>query len=229
MAGTARRQRAAAPAESAPRLTVDRKTFGFYHNLMGFPEGHRRRDQRLRVGWRLRDGADDRHLRHRPRHPGSGCPPPGSSGPALGSLHPVLPSTGSRCWRGACCSPATSSPPPTSGTSVSSPTPAKTASVTAHAPVLGAEGGEDAGRRRGDRQGGVPARRAEPGLPGRGVASYLFHAYGTSLQFAPGVHSSRPAPSTAPPRRSGCVTSISTFPNRTEHPLPGPIQYLLVL
>ena len=64
---------------------------------------------------------------------------------------------------------------------------------------------------------------------GEEVASYLFHAYGTNLQFAPGSStSSKAVPSTAP-KRSGCVTSISTFPNRAEHPLPGPIQYLLVL
>ena len=45
---------------------------------------------------------------------------------------------------------------------------------------------------------------------GEEVASYLFHAYGTNLQFAPGEFNFvRPAPSTAPPRRSGCVTSIS--------------------
>ena len=50
------------------RLTVDRKSFGFYHNLMGFPEGHRRRDQRLRARRRFRDGADDGHLGDRPRH-----------------------------------------------------------------------------------------------------------------------------------------------------------------
>ena len=34
----------------------------------GLPEGHGRRDQRLRARRRLRDGADDRHLRDRPRH-----------------------------------------------------------------------------------------------------------------------------------------------------------------
>ena len=54
-------------------------------------------------------------------------------------------------------------------------------------PVLGAEGGEDAGRRRGDRQGGVSPRRASQAYQGEEVCSYLFHAYKERTpQFAPG-------------------------------------------
>ncbi len=68
----------------------------------GLPEGHRRRDQRLRARRRLRDGADDRHLRHRAATPRSACPPPASSGPRWAAC--TCSSTASvRCWPVGCC------------------------------------------------------------------------------------------------------------------------------
>ena len=46
---------------------------------------------------------------------------------------------------------------------------------------------------------------------GEEVASYLFHAFGTNLQFAPGEFNFvKTRASTAPRRRSGFVTNTST-------------------
>ena len=47
------------------RLTVDRKTFGFYHNFMGFPKVTVAEVAGFALGGRLRARADDRHLRRR--------------------------------------------------------------------------------------------------------------------------------------------------------------------
>ena len=61
---------------------------------------------------------------------------------------------------------------------------------------------------------------------GEEVASYLFHAYATNLQFSRASStSSKPVPSTAPKRRSGCATntSISTSRNCADRShRPGP-------
>jgi enoyl-CoA hydratase len=71
------------------RLTVDRKSFGFYHNLMGFPK--------VTVGeisgYALGGGFVMRR---------SACPPPDSSAPRWAAC--TCSSTGwGLCWRGACC------------------------------------------------------------------------------------------------------------------------------
>ena len=78
------------PAKSRPsqrrRLAVDRKSFGFYHNLMGFPKVTVGEISGFALGGGLRDGAHDGHLRHRAGYPHrhAGHPVPRS---ALGSLH----------------------------------------------------------------------------------------------------------------------------------------------
>jgi hypothetical protein len=65
---------------------------------------------------------------------------------------------------------------------------------------------------------------------GEEVASYLFHAYGTNLQFAPGEFNFvKTRRSTAPRRRSGCVTSTSTSRAGVTPVTYWAIQYLLLL
>ena len=157
--------RSASRPSQRRRLTVDRKSFGFYHNLMGFPKvtvgeisGYA-----LGGGFEMALMTDISVIG---RDTKIGMPATRFLGPALGSLHmffhrlgPVLARrlllTGDIIEAGAIehlgiftetCDPA---------------------AVPATGPVLGGEGGEDARRRRRHRQGGVPPRRAEPGLPGR--------------------------------------------------------------
>ena len=149
------------------RLTVDRKSFGFYHNLMGFPKvtvgeisGYA-----LGGGFEMALMTDISVIA---RDTQIGMPATRFLGPALGSLHmffhrlgPVLARrlllTGDIIEAGAIehlgvftetCDPSKPS--------------------TARARYWAREGRQDARRRRRHRQGGVPARRAEPGLPGRG-------------------------------------------------------------
>ena len=145
------------------RLTVDRKSFGFYHNLMGFPKvtvgeisGYA-----LGGGFEMALMTDISVIA---RDTKIGMPATRFLGPALGSLHmffhrfgPVLARrlllTGDIIEAGTIehlgiftdtCDPAWCRP----------------------GPVLGGEGCEDARRRRRDRQAGISARRAEPGIPG---------------------------------------------------------------
>jgi enoyl-CoA hydratase len=146
------------------RLTVDRKSFGFYHNLMGFPKvtvgeisGYA-----LGGGFEMALMTDISVIGRDTR---IGMPATRFLGPALGSLHmffhrlgPVLARrlllTGDIIEAGG-----------------------RRASWRLHrhvrprlgageGTVLGGEGRENAGRRRRHRQGGVPPRRAEPGVPG---------------------------------------------------------------
>ena len=148
------------------RLTVDRKSFGFYHNLMGFPKvtvgeisGYA-----LGGGFEMALMTDISVIA---RDTKIGMPATRFLGPALGSLHmffhrlgPVLARrlllTGDIIEAGAI---------EHLGIFTDTCDPVK---VAARAQVLGGEGGQDARRRRRHRQGGVPPRRAEPGLSGRG-------------------------------------------------------------
>jgi enoyl-CoA hydratase len=166
------------------RLTVDRKSFGFYHNLMGF--------QKVTVGeisgYALGGGFEMALMTDISvigRTTRIGMPATRFLGPALGSLHmffhrlgPVLARrlllTGDIIEAGAVehlgvftetCDPA---------------------SVTARARYWA----EKAAKMPAD--GVVIAKEAfrlveqSQAYQGEEVASYLFHAYGTNLQFAPG-------------------------------------------
>jgi len=181
-------ERGEKPAKSRPsqrrRLTVDRKSFGFYHNLMGFPKvtvgeisGYA-----LGGGFEMALMTDISVIG---RETKIGMPATRFLGPALGSLHmffhrlgPVLARrlllTGDIIEAGAIehlgiftdtCDPA---------------------SVTARARYWA----EKAAKMPAD--GVVIAKEAfrlveqSQAYQGEEVASYLFHAYGTNLQFAPG-------------------------------------------
>ena len=166
------------------RLTVDRKSFGFYHNLMGFPKvtvgeisGYA-----LGGGFEMALMTDISVIG---RNAKIGMPATRFLGPALGSLHmffhrlgPVLARrlllTGDIIEAGAVehlgvftetCDPG---------------------SVTARARYWA----EKAAKMPAD--GVVIAKEAfrlveqSQAYQGEEVASYLFHAYGTNLQFAPG-------------------------------------------
>ncbi|AEV76531.1 enoyl-CoA hydratase/carnithine racemase [Mycolicibacterium rhodesiae NBB3] len=166
------------------RLTVDRKSFGFYHNLMGFPKvtvgeisGYA-----LGGGFEIALMTDISVIG---RNTKIGMPATRFLGPALGSLHmffhrlgPVLARrlllTGDIIEAGAVehlgvftetCDPG---------------------SVTARARYWA----EKAAKMPAD--GVVIAKEAfrlveqSQAYQGEEVASYLFHAYGTNLQFAPG-------------------------------------------
>jgi enoyl-CoA hydratase/carnithine racemase len=176
------------PAKSRPsqrrRLTVDRKSFGFYHNLMGFPKvtvgeisGYA-----LGGGFEMALMTDISVIG---RDTKIGMPATRFLGPALGSLHmffhrlgPVLARrmllTGDIIEAGAVehlgvftdtCDPG---------------------SVTARARYWA----EKAAKMPAD--GVVIAKEAfrlveqSQAYQGEEVASYLFHAYGTNLQVAPG-------------------------------------------
>jgi len=176
------------PAKSRPsqrrRLTVDRKSFGFYHNLMGFPKvtvgeisGYA-----LGGGFEMALMTDISVIG---RNTKIGMPATRFLGPALGSLHmffhrlgPVLARrlllTGDIIEAGAIehlgvftdtCDPG---------------------SVSARARYWA----EKAAKMPAD--GVVIAKEAfrlveqSQAYQGEEVASYLFHAYGTNLQFAPG-------------------------------------------
>jgi enoyl-CoA hydratase len=181
-------ERGEKPANSRPsqrrRLTVDRKSFGFYHNLMGFPKvtvgeisGYA-----LGGGFEMALMTDISVIG---RDTKIGMPATRFLGPALGSLHmffhrlgPVLARrlllTGDIIEAGAIehlgiftdtCDPA---------------------SVPARARYWA----EKAAKMPAD--GVVIAKEAfrlveqSQAYQGEEVASYLFHAYGTNLQFAPG-------------------------------------------
>jgi enoyl-CoA hydratase len=182
------RSREEQPAKSRPsqrrRLTVDRKSFGFYHNLLGFPKvtvgeisGYA-----LGGGFEMALMTDISVIG---RDTKIGMPATRFLGPALGSLHmffhrlgPVLARrlllTGDIIEAGAIehlgiftdtCDPA---------------------SVPARARYWA----EKAAKMPAD--GVVIAKEAfrlveqSQAYQGEEVASYLFHAYGTNLQFAPG-------------------------------------------
>ncbi len=148
------------------RLTVDRKSFGFYHNLMGFPKvtvgeisGYA-----LGGGFEMALMTDISVIA---RDTKIGMPATRFLGPALGSLHMFFHRLGPVLARRLLLT----------GDTI-------TAGDVEHlgglhrdlrrrrrdgaGPVLGREGGQDARRRCGHRQGSLPPGRAEPGLSGRG-------------------------------------------------------------
>jgi enoyl-CoA hydratase len=181
-------ERGEKPAKRRPsqrrRLTVDRKSFGFYHNLLGFPKvtvgeisGYA-----LGGGFEMALMTDISVIG---RDTKIGMPATRFLGPALGSLHmffhrlgPVLARrlllTGDIIEAGAIehlgiftdtCDPAT--------------VPARArywAEKAAKMPADGVVIAKEAFRL-------VEQSQA---YQGEEVASYLFHAYGTNLQFAPG-------------------------------------------
>src|SRR5712675_1244045 len=141
-------ERGEKPAKSRPsqrrRLTVDRKSFGFYHNLMGFPKvtvgeisGYA-----LGGGFEIALMTDISVIARDTR---IGMPATRFLGPALGSLHMFFHRLGPVLARRMLL----------------------TGDVIEAGAVLGGEGGQDARGRCRDRQGGVPAGRAEPGVSGR--------------------------------------------------------------
>ena len=169
---------AAEPAAAAHRRPQDVRLLP---QLPRLPEGDRRRGARLRARRRVRDGADGRHLRRRPRHEGRDA---GHALPRAGAriaAHVLLPAR-SRPGRAACCSPATRSPASKLEHSASSPR-SSTTPTSRRGRAGGPKGRAHARRRHRHRQGGLPARRAAAGYQGEEVVSYLFHAYGTNLQF----------------------------------------------
>ena len=103
------------------RLSVDRESFGFYHELPDVPEGHHRAGRDVRARRRVRARADVRHRgggpRRQARHARCATARPRARQPP-----PLLLPPRARCCRGGCCSPATPSPPVSSSTSGSSPT-----------------------------------------------------------------------------------------------------------
>ncbi len=166
------------------RLTVDRKTFGFYHNLMGFPKvtvgeisGYA-----LGGGFEMALMTDISVIG---RDTKIGMPATRFLGPALGSLHmffhrlgPVLARrlllTGDIITAGAI---------EHLGVFTDTCEPAKVAARARY-------WAEKAAKMPAD--GVVIAKEAfrlveqSQAYQGEEVASYLFHAYGTNLQFAPG-------------------------------------------
>ncbi|MGV0837271.1 enoyl-CoA hydratase/isomerase family protein [Mycolicibacterium thermoresistibile] len=181
-------QAAERPAKSRPsqrrRLTVDRKTFGFYHNFMGFPKvtvgevsGYA-----LGGGFEMALMCDISVIG---RDTKIGMPATRFLGPALGSLHmffhrlgPVLARrlllTGDIIEAGSIeqfgiftetCDPA-----------MVGPRARYWAEKAAKMPADGVVIAKEAFRL-------VEQSQA---YQGEEVASYLFHAYGTNLQFAPG-------------------------------------------
>jgi enoyl-CoA hydratase len=166
------------------RLTVDRKSFGFYHNLMGFPKvtvgeisGYA-----LGGGFEMALMTDISVIARDTR---IGMPATRFLGPALGSLHmffhrlgPVLARrmllTGDIIEAGAIAH---------LGVFTDTCEPAKVAARARYWAQKAAKMPAD---------GVVIAKEAfrlveqSQAYAGEEVASYLFHAYGTNLQFAPG-------------------------------------------
>ena len=176
------------PAKSRPsqrrRLTVDRKSFGFYHNLMGFPKvtvgeisGYA-----LGGGFEMALMTDISVIG---RDTKIGMPATRFVGPALGSLHmffhrlgPVLARrlllTGDIIEAGAIEHLGTFTE---TGDAAAVPARARYwAEKAAKMPADGVVIAKEAFRL-------VEQSQA---YQGEEVASYLFHAYGTNLQFAPG-------------------------------------------
>ena len=165
--GDARRRVARA---SAGACSVDRKTFAFYHDFLGYPKATVAEVEGYRARRRLRARADGRHLGGRPRHAGRDARDPVPRAGARLAAHVLLPAR-SRSWRAACCSPATRSARPSSSTCGAFTEIVDDDDSRRARELVGAQGRQDAGRRHRDGEGGVPPRRADAGLPGRGGRS----------------------------------------------------------
>jgi enoyl-CoA hydratase len=178
----------AKPVKSRPsqrrRLTVDRKTFGFYHNFMGFPKvtvgeisGYA-----LGGGLELALMTDISVIARTTR---IGMPATRFLGPALGSLHMFFHRLGPVLARRLLLTGDIVEAATVEHLGVFTETCAP-GDVTARAWYWA----QKASRMPAD--GVVIAKEAfrlveqSQAYQGEEVASYLFHAYGTNLQFAPG-------------------------------------------
>ncbi|WP_068274042.1 enoyl-CoA hydratase/isomerase family protein [Aldersonia kunmingensis] len=176
------------PAKSRPsqrrRLTVDRKSFGFYHNFMGFPKvtvgeigGYA-----LGGGFEMALMTDISVIA---RDTKIGMPATRFLGPALGSLHMFFHRLGPVLARRMLLTGDIIEAASVEHLGVFTETCSPTA-VTARARYWA----EKAARMPAD--GVVMAKEAfrlveqSQAYQGEEVASYIFHAYGTNLQFAPG-------------------------------------------
>lgn len=166
------------------RLTVDRKTFGFYHNLMGFPKvtvgeisGYA-----LGGGFEMALMTDISVIA---RDTKLGMPATRFLGPALGSLHMFFHRLGPVLARRLLLTGDIITAADVEHLGVFTDT-CDAASVPARARYWA----EKAAKMPAD--GVVIAKEAfrlveqSQAYQGEEVASYLFHAYGTNLQFAPG-------------------------------------------
>ena len=166
------------------RLTLDRKTFGFYHNLMGFPKvtvgdisGYA-----LGGGFEMALMTDISVIARDTR---IGMPATRFLGPALGSLHMFFHRLGPVLARRLLLTGDIITAADVEHLGVFTDT-CDAASVTARARYWA----EKAAKMPAD--GVVIAKEAfrlveqSHAYQGEEVASYLFHAYGTNLQFAPG-------------------------------------------
>jgi enoyl-CoA hydratase len=182
-AENAEAQRKSRPSQRR-RLTVDRKTFGFYHNLMGFPKvtigeisGYA-----LGGGFELALMTDISVIARDTR---IGMPATRFLGPALGSLHMFFHRLGPVLARRLLLTGDIVTAADVEHLGVFTDT-CEPASVTARARYWA----EKAAKMPAD--GVVIAKEAfrlveqSQAYQGEEVASYLFHAYGTNLQFAPG-------------------------------------------
>lgn len=176
------------PAKSRPsqrrRLTVDRKSFGFYHNLMGFPKvtvgeisGYA-----LGGGFEMALMTDISVIA---RDTKIGMPATRFLGPALGSLHMFFHRLGPVLARRMLLTGDTIEAAAVEHLGVFTET-CDPSAVTARARYWA----QKAAKMPAD--GVVIAKEAfrlveqSQVYQGEEVASYLFHAYGTNLQFAPG-------------------------------------------
>ena len=166
------------------RLTVDRKSFGFYHNLMGFPKvtvgeisGYA-----LGGGFEMALMTDISVIA---RDTKIGMPATRFLGPALGSLHMFFHRLGPVLARRMLLTGDTITAGEIEHLGVFTDT-CEPEKVTARARYWA----EKAAKMPAD--GVVIAKEAfrlveqSQAYAGEEVASYLFHAYGTNLQFAPG-------------------------------------------
>lgn len=166
------------------RLTVDRKSFGFYHNLMGFPKvtvgeisGYA-----LGGGFEMALMTDISVIGRTTK---IGMPATRFLGPALGSLHMFFHRLGPVLARRLLLTGDIIAAAAVEHLGVFTET-CDPASVTARARYWA----EKAAKMPAD--GVVIAKEAfrlveqSQAYQGEEVASYLFHAYGTNLQFAPG-------------------------------------------
>ncbi|MGW6701561.1 MULTISPECIES: enoyl-CoA hydratase/isomerase family protein [Nocardia] len=176
------------PAKSRPsqrrRLTVDRKSFGFYHNFMGFPKvtvgeisGYA-----LGGGFEMALMTDISVIA---RDAKIGMPAARFLGPALGSLHMFFHRLGPVLARRMLLTGDIIEAGTLEHLGVFTET-CDSAAVTARARYWA----EKAAKMPAD--GVVIAKEAfrmveqSQAYQGEEVASYLFHAYGTNLQFSPG-------------------------------------------
>jgi enoyl-CoA hydratase len=181
-------ERGAEPAKSRPsqrrRLTVDRKSFGFYHNLMGFPKvtvgeisGYA-----LGGGFEIALMTDISVIARDTR---IGMPATRFLGPALGSLHMFFHRLGPVLARRLLLTGDIIAAESVEHLGIFTET-CDPGHVTARARYWA----EKAAKMPAD--GVVIAKEAfrlveqSQAYQGEEVASYLFHAYGTNLQFSPG-------------------------------------------